>query len=86
MDLHPMRTNSTGDGPSYAAVGLASRIDEATYRDVYAFAREIDKAFERALAEAVEGERARIYGLGPWAILKEYWQGKRLRRVHLEKT
>lgn len=83
----PSRKSSTEDDnpvPSIAALALATRITPEQYKDIYQFAMEIDLAFQRALGEAVEEERQRIFRMPFTEVMREFWRGRKLRKNHLE--
>lgn len=70
--------SKSGIRPSPAALALATKIDPATYADIYVFACMIDAAFENALEAAREEERERIFRMGFLELLREFWKGRKL--------
>lgn len=60
------------------ALALATSITPEIYTDTYHHAELIDLAFDNALEAARAEERARIFGMGFVAIIREFWQGRKL--------
>lgn len=72
--------------PSPAALAFATRITSEQFQDVYVFAVEIDRAFSAALERTRMEERRRIFNMGAWELIQEFWRSKKLYRPDVIET
>jgi hypothetical protein len=81
--MNIIEARKKGMSVSPAALAFATRLTIEDFLDVYKFASIIDTAFEKALSQAVEEERQRIFRMGFLELWREFWKGRKLRKSEL---